>query len=253
NPPILTLLISKLDFPRRTHQQTFFSGEIIGGHKAKPHSRPYMAYLQRLDNGFWKTCGGFLIQEDFVMTAAHCSGSSITVTLGAHNIKEQEKTQEVIPVKRAIPHPDFNHEVKSNDIMLLQLERKVKLTPAVQLLRLPRVTSQVKPGTVCSVAGWGWMTPTGKPSDKLREVQLKVMEDQVCKTSFTNYNSTYAMCAGDPKIRRASFHGDSGGPLVCHNVAQGIVSYGPIDRTAPQVFTKVSHFLQWIENTMNHR
>jgi secreted trypsin-like serine protease len=47
--------------------------------------------------------------------------------------------------------------------------------------------------------------------------------------------------------------GDSGGPLVCHNVAQGIVSYGPIDRTAPQVFTKVSHFLQWIENTMNHR
>ncbi|XP_073923074.1 granzyme B(G,H)-like [Castor canadensis] len=188
-----------------------------------------------------------------LLSATHGKGSSITVTLGAHNIKEQEKTQEVIPVKRAIPHPDFNHEVKSNDIMLLQLERKVKLTPAVQLLRLPRVTSQVKPGTVCSVAGWGWMTPTGKPSDKLREVQLKVMEDQVCKTSFTNYNSTYAMCAGDPKIRRASFHGHSGGPLVCHNVAQGIVSYGPIDGTAPQVFTKVSHFLQWIENTMNHR
>uniref|UniRef100_A0A8C0ZPI6 Peptidase S1 domain-containing protein n=1 Tax=Castor canadensis TaxID=51338 RepID=A0A8C0ZPI6_CASCN len=173
------------------------AGEIIRGHKAKPHSHPYMAYLQRLDNGHW-----------------------LNLTLSI-----------------------FSH----------QLERKVKLTPAVQLLRLPRVTSQVKPGTVCSVAGWGWMTPTGKPSDKLREVQLKVMEDQVCKTSFTNYNSTYAMCAGDPKIRRASFHGDSGGPLVCHNVAQGIVSYGPIDGTAPQVFTKVSHFLQWIENTMNHR
>jgi hypothetical protein len=57
-----------------TSQQTFFSGEIIRGHKAKPHSHPYMAYLQRLDNGFWKMCGGFLIQEDFVMTAAHCSG-----------------------------------------------------------------------------------------------------------------------------------------------------------------------------------
>uniref|UniRef100_A0A8C0WBB0 Peptidase S1 domain-containing protein n=1 Tax=Castor canadensis TaxID=51338 RepID=A0A8C0WBB0_CASCN len=234
------------------------AGEIIRGHKAKPHSHPYMAYLQRLDNA----CSSYLLScvpsnSPLPSPNTHCSlCSSITVTLGAHNIKEQEKTQEVIPVKRAIPHPDFNHEVKSNDIMLLQLERKVKLTPAVQLLRLPRVTSQVKPGTVCSVAGWGWMTPTGKPSDKLREVQLKVMEDQVCKTSFTNYNSTYAMCAGDPKIRHSTYPchwGDSGGPLVCHNVAQGIVSYGPIDGTAPQVFTKVSHFLQWIENTMNHR
>jgi hypothetical protein len=57
-----------------TSQQTFLSGEIIGGHKAKPHSRPYMAYLRILNNGFWRTCGGFLIKEDFVMTAAHCSG-----------------------------------------------------------------------------------------------------------------------------------------------------------------------------------
>ncbi|XP_020010111.2 granzyme B-like [Castor canadensis] len=229
------------------------AGEIIGGHKAKPHSRPYMAYLWNLDNDSGRLCGGFLIQEDFVMTAAHCLRRSINVTLGAHNIKEQEKTQEVIPVKRAIPHPDFNHQRLTNDIMLLQLERKVKLTPAVQLLSLSRGNSQVKPGTVCSVAGWGWMTPTGKPSDELREVQLKVMEDQECKTRFNNYNSPSQMCVGDPNIRRASFRGDSGGPLVCNKVAQGIVSYGRNDGRAPRVFTKVSHFLKWIKNTMNHR
>ncbi|XP_020010993.1 granzyme B-like [Castor canadensis] len=227
------------------------AGEIIGGQKAKPHSHPYMAYLQRLDNGFWKMCGGFLIQEDFVMTAAHCSGSSINVTLGAHNIKEQEKTQEVIPVKRAIRHPDYQH--LTNDIMLLQLERKVKLTPAVQLLRLPRSNSQVKPGTVCSVAGWGQMTPTGKPSDELQEVKLTVQKDQECKTHFSKYNNTSQMCVGDPKIRHGPFQGDSGGPLVCNKVAQGIVSYARNDGTAPQVFTKVSHFLKWIKNTMNHR
>ncbi|XP_058393375.1 granzyme B-like isoform X3 [Diceros bicornis minor] len=96
------------------------AGEIIGGHEAKPHSRPYMALVQFLVNDGWKTCGGALVREDFVLTAAHCWGSAISVTLGAHNIQEQEKTQQVIPVRRAIPHPDYNPNNISNDIMLLE-------------------------------------------------------------------------------------------------------------------------------------
>uniref|UniRef100_A0A2K5CH26 Granzyme H n=1 Tax=Aotus nancymaae TaxID=37293 RepID=A0A2K5CH26_AOTNA len=91
--------------------------EIIGGHKAKPHSRPYMAFVQFLDKKSKKRCGGILVRKDFVMTAA---GSSINVTLGAHNIKEQERTQQFIPVRRAIPHPAYNPENFSSDIMLLQ-------------------------------------------------------------------------------------------------------------------------------------
>uniref|UniRef100_A0AC11DCD9 Uncharacterized protein n=1 Tax=Ovis aries TaxID=9940 RepID=A0AC11DCD9_SHEEP len=98
----------------------FLSEEIIGGHEAKPHSRPYMALVQHLGENGWKRCGGVLIQKDFVLTAAHCRGSSINVTLGAHNIKQQERTQQVIGVKRAIRHPDYNPENFSNDIMLLQ-------------------------------------------------------------------------------------------------------------------------------------
>jgi hypothetical protein len=90
-------------------------------------------------------------------------------------------------------------------IFSCQLERKVKLTPAVQLLRLPRSNSQVKPGTVCSVAGWGQMTPTGKPSDELQEVKLTVQKDQECKTHFSKYNNTSQMCVGDPKIRHGPF------------------------------------------------
>uniref|UniRef100_A0A5F9D1U6 Granzyme H n=1 Tax=Oryctolagus cuniculus TaxID=9986 RepID=A0A5F9D1U6_RABIT len=93
--------------------------EIIGGHEAKPHSRPYMAFVQFLAQSK-KRCSGVLVREDFVLTAAHCLGSSINVTLGAHNIKEQERTQQVIPVRRAIPHKDYNPEDYTNDIMLLQ-------------------------------------------------------------------------------------------------------------------------------------
>ncbi|PNI96895.1 GZMH isoform 2 [Pan troglodytes] len=94
--------------------------EIIGGHEAKPHSRPYMAFVQFLQEKSRKRCCGILVRKDFVLTAAHCQGSSINVTLGVHNITERERTQQLIPVKRPIPHPAYNPKNFSNDIMLLQ-------------------------------------------------------------------------------------------------------------------------------------
>ncbi|XP_060149584.1 granzyme B-like isoform X2 [Globicephala melas] len=131
--PLLFLLLLAFSLPPRAK-----AGEIIGGHEVKPHSRPYMAFLQIWDQDDQKRCGGFLIREDFVLTAAHCWGSSVNVTLGAHNIKDRERTQQVIPVRRAIPHPGYNEKNYSNDIMLLKLERKVKQTAAVRPLSLPR-------------------------------------------------------------------------------------------------------------------
>ncbi|XP_007947455.1 granzyme H-like [Orycteropus afer afer] len=224
------------------------TGDIIGGHEAKPHSRPYMAFLQFSKANIQSICGGFLIREDFVLTAAHCWGSSINVTLGAHNIKEQEKTQQKIPVRRAIRHPDYNEKTISNDIMLLQLKTKASLTAAVRPLRLPRKKVQVRPGQVCSVAGWGRVS-VDTSTNRLREVELTVQKDQECESRFPNYSSACEMCVGDPKKKMSSFKGDSGGPLVCNNVAQGIVSYGKNTGIPPRVFTKVSRYLRWIKKT----
>ncbi|XP_028643206.1 granzyme B-like [Grammomys surdaster] len=227
------------------------AGEIIGGHEAKPHSRPYMAFLQIKNQNSVRRCGGFLIREDFVLTAAHCSGSSINVTLGAHNIKEQEKTQQVIPVLKIIPHPDYNSKKISNDIMLLKLKSKAKRTKAVKPLNLPRRNVHVKPGDVCSVAGWGKMASKGKESNTLQEVELTVQKDQECESYLKKYyNNASQICAGDPKTKRASFRGDSGGPLVCKKAAAGIVSYGHSDGSTPRAFTRISSFLSWIKKTM---
>ncbi|XP_077905177.1 granzyme B-like [Ictidomys tridecemlineatus] len=101
-----------------------------------------------------KKCGCFLVCKDFVLTAANCwrRNRSFTVILGAHDIDEQEMTQQVIPIRKAIPHPYF--KIKSfNHIMLLQLEKKAKLTAEVSLLKLPSGHYQVTPGMVCSLAG----------------------------------------------------------------------------------------------------
>ncbi|XP_049985081.1 granzyme B(G,H)-like isoform X2 [Alexandromys fortis] len=223
--------------------------EIIGGHEVKPHSRPYMAFIEFMnDDGSICTCGGFLVRDNFVLTAAHCMGSTMNVTLGAHNITFKEKTQQIIPVAKAIPHPGYNNKTYRNDIMLLKLERKAKRTKAVKTLRLPRSNVHVKPGDVCHVAGWGQLAPNGKLSDTLQEVELRVQKDQECEYHFRRrYNKATAICVGDPKIKRASFLGDSGGPLVYKNRAAGIVSLACKNGSAPGTFTRVSSFLSWIQ------
>ncbi|XP_076401169.1 granzyme F-like isoform X2 [Peromyscus maniculatus bairdii] len=209
-PPVLILLTFLLPLGAGGE-------EIIGGHEVKPHSRPYMAFVTFLNDGNMMFCGGFLVRDNFVLTAAHCLGSSMRVTLGAHNIETKEETQQIIPVAEAIPHPDYNAENWSNDIMLLKLERKAIRTNAVRPLRLPKANSQ---------------------------------DDEKCELDFHQYMKTIQFCAGDPKQIQAAFKGDSGGPLVCDNRAYGVLSNGDNEIIAPAVFTKVVSFLPWIQRSM---
>ncbi|XP_054433742.1 cathepsin G-like [Pteronotus mesoamericanus] len=225
------------------------AAEIIGGREARPHSHPYMAFLRVQTPMGGSACGGFLVREDFVMTAAHCWGRSINVILGAHNIRRPENTQQRMSVLRAIRHPGFNLQNLENDIMLLQLQDRARRNRFVRPVSLPRTRAGLRPGSQCTVAGWG-LVSQNRRTDTLRDVQLRVQRDQVCRRQFNSYNGRRQICVGDQRQRKNPFRGDSGGPLVCNNVAQGIVSYGSRVGTPPAVFTRVSSFLPWINRTM---
>ncbi|XP_075768008.1 cathepsin G-like [Pelodiscus sinensis] len=227
-----------------------WAGRIIGGRETRPHSRPYMAYLDIAGKG---SCGGFLIREDVVLTAAHCNSNrgNITVLLGAQDVTNQrERGRQKILVRRRIPHPGYNTETLENDIMLLKLRHKATLTREVGLVRLTTGKHRVLPGTVCNVAGWG-RTSLNTRTNTLREVNLSVVSNRLCQKRYRIYVPSTMLCVGDPHYPKSTYKGDSGGPLVCRGVAEGIASFVAYNSIAPPVgFTRISRFVPWIKANM---
>ncbi|XP_039599101.1 duodenase-1-like [Polypterus senegalus] len=202
--------------------------KIIDGYEATPHSRPYMVYLKYTKGNYMFSCGAFLITENVLLTAAHCIGERMTAILGSHNLNNYEASRQEIAVSRMIPHELYVPGVAQNDIMLLQLERKVMITPEVQPIKFSRDCADIWPGMPCSVAGWG-LTFTGGPgSNVLREVDVTIQN--ICRSEQRfNLRRGTVFCARGPGIKGAC-SGDSGGPLVCRNrrnepLAVGIVSF----------------------------
>ncbi|XP_070262958.1 mast cell protease 4-like [Myotis yumanensis] len=230
------------------------AGEIISGIESKPHSRPYMAYLEIIiDQNYVANCGGFLISEEFVVTAAHCSkGRKITVILGAHDIKQEESTWQKLEVKEQFVHPKYNSSTGVNDIMLLKLQTKAKLNHAVGTVPLPTKSTFIQPGKVCRATGWGKIGVEMPGSDTLREVKLKLMKAEDCN-HFMFYDHSLQICVGNPRKKKSAYEGDSGAPLLCAGVAHGIVSYGCPDAKPPAVFTRISPYVSWINKIVKRK
>ncbi|XP_043544552.1 granzyme K-like [Chiloscyllium plagiosum] len=233
--------------------------EIIGGHEVKPHSKPYMASIQcNKKKKYEHYCGGALIRNRWVLTAAHCECKGpVQVVLGAHSLSQNEKSQQKIRVKKQYPHPKFNKKTPDDDIMLLQLSSEAKINKYVELLNLPKGKDKdIKPGIRCTVAGWG-QTKSKTPSDTLQEVMLYVIDRKTCNSKqYYNHQPQITkdmICASDRKGREDTSMGDSGGPLICRNKYKGIVSYGPKDPDAkkPGIYTFITKkYLDWIEKVI---
>uniref|UniRef100_A0A3B1K5V7 Si:dkey-78l4.13 n=1 Tax=Astyanax mexicanus TaxID=7994 RepID=A0A3B1K5V7_ASTMX len=209
---------------------------IINGTEAKPHSRPYMVSVQR--NGK-HTCGGFLVSEHFVMTAAHWE--KLTVVLGAHELQKSNSALGRVAVKFYHIHPMYDSERLLNDIMLLQKSQRISWIP------IPTKDKDIKAKQACSVAGWGRQETNGSVSKRLMEVDVRVMDNKLCQKYWrTDYSTSRMVCA-----EQGFCQGDSGGPLVCKGTAVGIVSFTDSKscnspKMLPNVYTKISKFLPWI-------
>uniref|UniRef100_G1SF87 Cathepsin G n=1 Tax=Oryctolagus cuniculus TaxID=9986 RepID=G1SF87_RABIT len=219
------------------------AAEHIGGREARPHSHPYMAYLHIQTPEGLRFSGGFLVREDFVLTAGHCWGSSINIMLGQRTA-----------VLRAIRHPAYNQQNTQNDIMHCRYRlKKIRRNRAGRPVALPQTPQRLRPRALCTVAGWGLINQNRR-THRLHEVQLKVQRDRECSRRFSFYHGQTQIYVGNPREKKSAFRvrpwASANSPLVCNSVAQGIVSYGNRMGTPPAVFTRVSSFLPWTTRPM---
>uniref|UniRef100_K7G648 Peptidase S1 domain-containing protein n=1 Tax=Pelodiscus sinensis TaxID=13735 RepID=K7G648_PELSI len=227
-----------------------WAGEIIGGKEAELHSRPYMAYLLIKKDNKNSYCGGFLVAENFVLTAAHCQGELLQVPPLCHSPAPSDLTLLQVP-PHPIPHPQYGLLPISMSQKGWSLRPCEKQNKFVKTIALPEANVGVESETVCSVAGWGRTIANDSSSgaNALREVDVEVLEDDEC-SKYAKSDPATMLCAGHPEKCRDSAKGDSGGPLVCDGKAQGIVSRASEEGTPPNVYTRVSAFLSWIQDEM---
>uniref|UniRef100_A0AAQ6IIP7 Peptidase S1 domain-containing protein n=3 Tax=Anabas testudineus TaxID=64144 RepID=A0AAQ6IIP7_ANATE len=225
------------------HGENGHGSEIMG--KVPEDSMLYMVSVQ---NNRGHICGGFLISEDFVVTAAHCDrGKPTSVVLGTHNLKEAEKTA----IKQKYKPEAYENAGKGDDIMLLELSIKVELNNRVQTVKLPESRINIKENQQCLVAGWGKTTTYGHVENELRMVDVSVVDKEICKTEWKNLPPN-VICAGGYGTEAGFCQGDCGGPLVCSGIAVGIVSFNKYMNCnypdVPNVYTDVSKYVHWINN-----
>ena len=247
---------------------------IIGGVESSNGDWPSMAaiaYAPDTVSSLYQRqfCGGNLIGEKWVLSAAHCfyresgvsgnwvlmDASDIRVVLGVTDLSESAEELIVtnIIIRQGYDPADAG---SPNDIALLELAQ-VSSHPT-----MPVTENYVSSGTTATVIGWGakaYDTFRQESSDypvKLNEVDVPVVSNSTCN-SLQSYNGTIVdsmLCAGLEEGGKDSCAGDSGGPLMVEENGQyrqaGVVSFGAgcAVENYYGVYTRTSSFLSWIES-----
>ncbi|XP_075720224.1 serine protease 56 isoform X2 [Rhinoderma darwinii] len=244
-----------------TTNNTMPKGRIVGGSITSPGSWPWLVNI-RLNGELM--CGGVLLGDVWVLTAAHCFNGNVnelhwTVVIGQYNLGKEEDEKKVYQVNRIITHPKFNQKTFNNDLALVELTSTVVASSRAIPVCLPTVPMDPAPGTNCFIAGWGSLYEDGPPSDVIMEARVPVLSQESCRSTLGKDMLTSTMfCAGYLTGGIDSCQGDSGGPLTCQDpstkqyVIYGITSWGDGcgERGKPGVYTRVTAFIDWIRNQM---
>ncbi|XP_033229489.1 mite allergen Der p 3-like [Belonocnema kinseyi] len=235
----------------RVLQWNALSPRIVNGEDAKAGEIPYQVSLQTYGYHF---CGGSVLNENYVITAAHCVVGQepyyIKVVAATLKLSEPKVKREI---ERIIVHKGYDSKNSwKNDIALLKVKIPFKISDELKTVLLPKSNLIISENQKAVVSGWGSLKFGGYAPDHLQRADLVISGQEFCREAYKEENLSIhdsQICAFDPDVKKGACHGDSGGPLTVEGKLVGLVSWskGCAEIDHPTVYTRVSKFLDWID------
>ncbi|ESP01376.1 hypothetical protein LOTGIDRAFT_111620, partial [Lottia gigantea] len=257
---------------------------VVGGHPVIPGDWPWVASLHFIPwhnftgrSGLRHLCGGSLIHPQWVITASHCLSSDVfpglnnpdnwIVALGENDQTTDDGTEQFLEIEKIIRHPLAQCKGPFlYDIALVKLKQPAALSDYVNVVCLDTM-GDFPAGSHCTVAGWGQDTME-TPGTKIPfKAILPIVNSTDCRNkyySLPDYDEATSLvkidnsvlCASSENGGKDACWGDSGGPFFCEKDDKwyqvGIVSIGYECGNVefPGIYTRVSHYKDWIAQTL---
>ncbi|KAF2359566.1 Serine proteases trypsin domain [Trinorchestia longiramus] len=258
---------------------------IFGGQETAIGAYPWVAALGYIRTGSDEVqfhCAGSLINNRYILTAAHCLDPSslrgrrlVEIRLGDWDLSSESDCQDTPggpecapPFRRvfmedAILHPTYSRRFQfSDDIALIRLNETLDLNavaPTIHPVCLPPTFAPgiTAVGESLLAVGWG-MTEEGRLSNTLQQLQLPIVDPERCRGVYGAAFGDKQLCAGGV-VGQDTCSGDSGGPLVRSGQRGppyqqvGVVSFGLAvcgTNNTPAVYTSVPDYRTWIVNSL---
>ncbi|XP_077990428.1 uncharacterized protein LOC144444770 [Glandiceps talaboti] len=239
-------------------------GRIVGGTNADLGRWPWQVTVMEYGS---HNCGGTIINEHWVLTAAHCFVTSsiygTTIRTGIISLSSGSSYEFATQVGMIYVHPRYVASTNEWDFALLYIEEEIEFSDYIRPACLPPADDRnfFHDGEPCYITGWGQLSEYSYGStDILQEAVVPLASQQYCENQYGSSRITDEMiCALDPRGGIDTCQGDSGGPLVCQKengrwYLAGVTSWG--DGCArygvPGVYARVTSGITWIEETMSN-
>ncbi len=257
---------------------------VIRGRLTREGEAPWQALLWRPELWNGRTlspaervqCGGALVREGWILTAAHCVidkkrrpllTAGHQFRLGISDVRDRSDTG--FAIRRVFAHPRYHEPSRTFDIALVQIDttRRAQAggNPRYKPIAIDRIPAEQRPfgeGMPVYVFGWGQTKFEGRASEQLKVARLELEAPAACErdtgTDGNNYLKSSLLCAKAEDLAQAC-NGDSGGPLVGYfskgPMVIGVVSAGTeCGRTGKATrYTRVAQMTEWINNVFAGR
>ncbi|XP_011867919.1 PREDICTED: chymotrypsin-2-like isoform X2 [Vollenhovia emeryi] len=239
----------------------FFSGKgsrglrirrLVGGQDAVENEFPYQVSLRYYD---LHICSGALISDRHILSAAHCVCGLIDEPSEELNVRTGSiilKGGENHAIKDIKCHPDYIYGSETSwtaDLVVIMLAKQISTSSSQSPIAL--ATCNAPAGRHAIVSGWGRVHPVSWLSRNLQKLSVPIIDNDVCQTYYKNTTILSSQICTFERKGIGACKGDSGSPLVYNGILVGIFSWTrPCALGFPDVFTRVNHFKDFIENVL---